>query len=197
VIGPGRHPVPGGHVAMVVTYLEMTGRAAPRPAAPPEGAEVTRWERPPLDAYRDLMRLVGSDWLWSNRLKHADGTLAAAIHDPEVEVWHMVRDGVPLGIAEVDFRKGTEAELAFFGVAPELVGSTAARCLMNVAIARAWSRPIGRFHLHTCTLDHPAALAFYRRSGFTAYKRAVEVVRDPRLDGILPRDAAPHVAILE
>lgn len=182
---------------MVVTYLEMTERAAPRPAPPPEGTEVTRWERPGLEEYRRLMRLVGTDWLWANRLKLADSTLADAIHDPEVEVWRLVRNGEPLGIAEIDFRKAREAELAFFGVAPEMVGTTAARCLMNVAIARAWSRPIERFHLHTCTLDHPKALAFYRRSGFAPYKRAVEIARDPRLDGILPREAAPQVAILE
>ena len=53
--------------------------------------------------------------------------------------------------------------------------------LMRRALERAWSRPISRFWVHTCTLDHQAAVEFYQRSGFTAFKRGVEVVDDPRL----------------
>jgi hypothetical protein len=55
---------------------------------------------------------------------------------------------------------------------------------------------IRRVHVHTCTLDHPAALGAYRRAGFTAYKRAVETFRDPRLLGILPADCAPQVPLI-
>ena len=182
---------------MVVTYLEMTARPDPRPAPPPEGAEVTRWEMPDLGAYRDLIRRVGTDWLWANRLRLADSTLQHKIGHVDVEIWRLMRDGEALGIAEISFRKAPGCELVFFGVAPEMVGTTAARCLMNIAIARAWSRPIDRFHLRTCTLDHPRALAFYRRSGFAEYKRAVEIARDPRLDGTLPREAAPNIAVLK
>ena len=28
-------------------------------------------------------------------------------------------------------------------------------------------------HVHTCSLDHPAALSAYLRAGFKAYKRAI------------------------
>jgi hypothetical protein len=50
--------------------------------------------------------------------------------------------------------------------------------------------------VHTCTLDHPAALGFYIKSGFTPFHRAIETFADPRLDGTLPVDAAPHVPSL-
>jgi hypothetical protein len=33
------------------------------------------------------------------------------------------------------------------------------------AIERAWARAIDRFWVHTCTHDHPGALAFYLRTG--------------------------------
>ena len=58
---------------------------------------------------------------------------------------------------------------------------------MNRAIERAWSRAprIGRFWVHTCTNDHPDALAFYIRSGFVPYARGVECYPDPRLEGLL------------
>jgi hypothetical protein len=67
---------------------------------------------------------------------------------------------------------------------------------MDQAIVRAWSRPIQRFHVHTCTLDHPNAVAFYVRSGFTPIRRAVEVALDPRLVGELPRDVAAHAPLI-
>ena len=84
----------------------------------------------------------------------------------------------------------------FFGVTAKLVGSGAGRWLMNRALEIAWSRPVTRVWLHTCTFDHPAALAFYQRSGFRPFRRQVEVVDDPRLDGTVPRDVAKHVPII-
>jgi hypothetical protein len=68
---------------------------------------------------------------------------------------------------------------------------------MNRALELAWSRPVTRVWLHTCTFDHPAALAFYQRSGFRPFRRQVEVLNDPRLDGTVPRDVARHVPITE
>jgi hypothetical protein len=44
--------------------------------------------------------------------------------------------------------------------------------------------------------DHPAALAFYQRSGFRPFRRQIEVADDPRLDGTMPRDAARHVPVI-
>ena len=67
---------------------------------------------------------------------------------------------------------------------------------MNRAVELAWSRPIRRFWAHTCTLDHPSALGFYKRSGFRPFRRQVEVAEDPRLSGLAPMDAAAHVPLL-
>jgi len=50
--------------------------------------------------------------------------------------------------------------------------------------------------VHTCTLDHPAALSAYRRAGFEPYRRAIEHFPDPRLIGILPRDCAPQIPLI-
>ena len=64
---------------------------------------------------------------------------------------------------------------------------------MAHALQRAWAKGIARVWVHTCTLDHPRALGFYRAAGFTPYKRTVETFDDPRVTGALPADAAPHV----
>ena len=66
----------------------------------------------------------------------------------------------------------------------------------NRALEIAWSRPIRRLWLHTCTFDHPGAVPFYVRSGFHSYRRQVEVANDPRIIGLLPGTAAPHVPLI-
>ncbi|MFN7092930.1 MAG: GNAT family N-acetyltransferase, partial [Allorhizobium sp.] len=123
--------------------------------------------------------------------------LSAIIEDPAVEIFALMRNGERLGLLELDFRQAGECELAFFGLDQSLIGSGAGRILMNVAIDKAWDKPISRFWVHTCHLDHPAALAFYQRSGFRPYKRMVEIFEDPRQTGKLRADAAPHFPVLQ
>lgn len=193
---PGFHAVAPGHVATVVTYLEMR---APVPARPERdvGLELARVERPDVEWYRALFRKVGAeDWMWFSRLVIDEGALMAVLHDPAVEVYVAQRESEELGLLELDFRGEGDCEIAFFGVARSAIGQGAGRWLMNRALERAWREGVGRVHLHTCTLDSPQALDFYRRSGFVPMRREVEVVRDPRLTGHLPEDAAPHVPIL-
>jgi GNAT superfamily N-acetyltransferase len=188
--------VPPGKVAAVVTSLEMAARPPLRPEHEAERFGLRTEALPDLGWYRSLFRRVGQDWLWFSRLRMDDSVLAGIIHDPAVEVHALVVDGSDEGLLELDFREPGQCELAFYGVAAGQIGTGAGRWLMNRAIERAWARPIERFWVHTCTLDHPAALAFYMRSGFRPYRRQVEIADDPRVTGHLPRDAAPQVPVL-
>lgn len=195
-LSDGYSDIPAGKIAAVVTHLEMLAIPPPRPAPPVSGLALRHLPRPEVDWYRALYARVGRDWLWFSRLRMPPAALAAIIHDPLVEVHALSRDGADEGLLELDFRDDGQCELAFFGLAPSLIGTGAGRLLMNAAISRAWARPIRRFWVHTCTLDHPAALGFYRRSGFVPYRQQVEVADDPRLTGALPMTAAPQVPIL-
>ena len=196
VLPVGYSAVPAGHVAAVVTSLEMTSRPPPRPARPfPPGFELQPLDRT-IETYRNLYRAVGTEWLWFSRLIMPDDRLRAIIEDPKVEILALRDRGRDAGILELDFREPGTCELAFFGLAPGAVGTGVGRTLKNEAIARAWAKPIGRFWVHTCTLDHPAALDFYRRSGFVPYAFQVEVMADPRLTGAMPRDCSRHVPLL-
>ena len=100
------------------------------------------------------------------------------------------------GLLELDFRMGGACELKLFGVTGALIGTGAGRWLMNHAIEIAWSRSPRRVWVHTCTLDHPGALAFYIRSGFRPFRRHVEIEDDPRIKGVLARTAARHVPLI-
>ena len=194
----GYYDLPAGKIAALVTYLEMTEPPpAPRPPTGIAGFGLRRVERPDLAWYRDLYRRVGADWLWFDRLVRADDEVARIIGHPLVEVHALSHDGGDHGLLELDRRDPPDIELAYFGVTPELTGRGAGRWLMDRALELAWRHRPRRFWLHTCTLDHPAALPFYLHSGFRPYRRAVEVADDPRLIGLAPRDSAGWLPLIE
>jgi len=189
--------VPPRHVANVATFLEM--RAKPQVASPVPGHALVleRWRDADLAIYRALFKAIGENWLWYSRLVMPDHELSRILREPRIEIYRLLDNGTIAGLLELDFSAQDECELSFFGLLPEAIGKGAGRFLMNEAIRLAWIKPIKRFWVHTCTFDHPAALAFYRRSGFTPYQIAVEIHPDPRLTGHMPRHAAPQVPIIE
>ena len=192
----GLTAVPADQVATVVTTLEMRTRPPLRPL-PPSPLRLERWAAPDPGKYRALFRRVGEPWLWYSRLVMDDARLLPIIQDERVEVFAAVdRAGVEVGMLELDLRREGETELSYFGLVPELAGQGHGRWLMAQALALAWRAGTGRVWLHTCTLDHPRALGFYRAQGFAATGRTVETFPDPRLLGVLPREAAPHVPLL-
>jgi len=187
--------VTDGELAAVVTFLEM--RESPRADVPPSPLSLRRIEDPRPDDYRELFRKVGARWLWFSRLVMDDAALAAIIQHPAVELFTVVDEsGSEAGMLELDYREPGECELSFVGLVPELSGQGHGRWLLAEAINRAWREGVSRVHVHTCTLDHPAALGAYRRAGFVPYRRAVERFPDPRLLGFLPRDCAPQIPLI-
>ncbi|MBD2745208.1 GNAT family N-acetyltransferase [Microvirga sp. BT688] len=191
----GYTDLPPGKIATIVTYLEMREPPDLPSIHRPEGWTLQRidHDRP---RYRSLFRKVGEPWLWFSRALMPDDALAAILDDPKVEALALHDGTGDVGLLELDFRGDNEVELAFLGLTPGFIGQGAGRFLINEAVRRAFARPTRRFFVHTCTLDSPSALAFYIRSGFTPYRRAIEVADDPRLHGFLPRAAAPHIPLL-
>lgn len=188
-------PVAEGELAAVVTYLEM--RSCPVSTVPASTLDLYRIASPDPQLYRELFHLVGARWLWFSRLILDDEKLSAIIKDPQVELYSVHdTNGRDVGMLELDFRKEGQCELAFVGLVPRLSGRGHGRWLLAEAVSRAWRNNVVRVHVHTCSLDHPAALPAYRRAGFAPYKRAIERFPDPRLLGILPKDCAPQVPLL-
>jgi GNAT superfamily N-acetyltransferase len=188
-------PLPDDELAAVDTILEM--RKPPQAQVPASALSLRRVEEPDLDEYRQLFRRIGSHWLWFSRLTLDDAELARIIHDPAVELSVVLDEvGTRIGMVELDFRTPGECELAFIGLVPELAGLGHGRWLLGETLRLAWREGVKRVHVHTCTLDHPAALPAYRHAGFRPCRRAVERFPDPRLTGVLPRDSAPQVPLL-
>ena len=186
--------VAAGDLAAVVTYLEM--RERPLAEVPHSTLQLRRVASPTTEQYRALFRKVGSPWLWFSRLVMPDSELEQIILHPDVELYEVAAVEAVVGMLELDFREAGECELAFVGLVPNLSGMGHGRWLLAEAVERAWREGVKRVHVHTCSLDHPAALSAYRRAGFTPYERSVERFPDPRLLGILPKECAPQVPLL-
>lgn len=196
MLADGFHDVPLGKVAAVVTHLEMRARPDLAAVALPEGIEIRRVEAPDLAWYRDLfVRVGGQDWLWFSRLRLTAEALRATLAHPGTEVFAVEVGGRAEGLLELDFARAGECELAYFGLTSKLIGKGVGRALMTFATERAFARDITRFHVHTCTLDSPQALGFYRRAGFVPIRQQIEIAPDPRLTGDLPADAGAHVPV--
>ena len=189
----GLERLPPGHVGAVVTYLEMTEAPPPRPI-PQSPLRLERWETVDPARYRELFRRVGEPWLWFSRLAMSDIELARSVAEVHAVIDSVGRES---GLLELDFRVPGECLIRFLGLVPELAGRGLGRWLFAETLALAWRPGVGRVHVHTCTLDHPAALPAYLNAGFRPYARALESFPDPRLTGLLPREAAPQVPLVE
>lgn len=195
MLSDGYHDVDPHKIVTVETSLQMFARPPVRSAPTPADARLVRLENVGAAEYLDLYRAVGRDWLWFMRLAISEPDLLAIVRDPKVEVYRLEAP-CGVGILELDYREPDECELAFFGLSPGLVGTGAGRWLMEQAQDLAWSRPIKRFWVHTCTLDAQGAVAFYMRSGFVPFRRKVEITDDPRHLGRSPKDSAPHFPLI-
>lgn len=185
--------IPAGHIGVVVSYLEMTERPKPR-LIPTSPLRIKAWPDVTPAQYRILFERVGGPWLWYSRLQMDDETLKANICE-----LHAVIDpaGVEVGMIELDFAVPGECLLRFLALVPELAGRGHGKWLFAQMLTLAWRKSVERLHLNTCTLDHPAALPSYLKAGFRVYKRAFESFPDPRLLGLLPREAAPQIPLVE
>lgn len=186
-IGTRVRPSADGMLDVEITHLEMRARPErPRltaPAGPP--LALIRAERLTLSFYRYLYDTVGGPWLWYERRVMDDERLTAILHDPKVQVTVLYCGGVPAGFYELDARIAGSVELAYFGLMPELIGRRFGPFLLDRAVEAAWTQQPDRVWVHTCTLDHPKALALYQRAGFTPFRRDRIRIKDPRGMGLL------------
>ena len=166
-------------IPTVVTFLEM--KAKPLTFAPfPKGKiAILRAENPPVHFYRYLYDTIGRDYYWVDRRKLDDEALAAILHNPLVELYVLHVNGNPAGMAELDFRKKDIAQLAYFGLMPEFIGRGLGLFFLHQADLLAWTKPVSRLMVNTCTLDHPRALALYQRAGFVPYSREERYIELP------------------
>lgn len=168
------------HVATKTTYLEML--AAPEGAADPprEDLSVSRKVRPTVEEYLYLYNSVGRDYQWIDRNLMAPDELEVILRNELIEVHELSVGDRSAGFAELDRRRDQQVELAYFGLFPEFIGQGIGKYFLQWVVERAWSYQPRRVWVHTCDLDHPAALPNYQRAGFQIYDEQIiqQVVKE-------------------
>jgi GNAT superfamily N-acetyltransferase len=162
---------------VTVYYLEMRSHARRVVPLPRPGLSVAHVESPSVTYYRWLYDEVGRDYHWLGRKKLSDAELASLLADPLDEVHALAADGVTAGFAELDRRVPGEVELVQFGLLREFIGRGLGKYFLQWVIDRSFGYGVGRLWLHTCTLDHPAALPNYLKAGFALYRQE-KITRD-------------------
>lgn len=169
-------------------HLEMRDRAALRTvAAPGPQVRVERAEivSPTLNRY--LYTAVGGYWHWRDRLPWSYEQWRRHLDRPEVQTWLLLASGTPAGYVELEKQEGGDVEIAYFGLLKEFIGRRLGGYLLGEGIARAWAMGARRVWVHTCTLDHPAALAAYEARGMTIYQSESRTIRrSEKIDGPWP-----------
>ncbi len=155
-----------------VYYLEMLKHESRPTSQPRPGLSVIHAKNPTVAYYRFLYNAVGRDYHWFTRGRLPDAELAASLSHPlnEIQVLHV--EGTPAGFAELD-RRTNEIELVQFGLMREFIGQGLGKYFLHWTIDYVWSYRPTRFWLHTCTLDHAAALPNYQKAGFVVYKEEI------------------------
>ena len=157
-------------VSVTRTYLRLTAPAAARPRRVDDPRlTLERLDPCPVTAYRELYREVGRDWHWRDRDAWSDERLGAHLEDPDVHVHALRRAGDLAGYFELVRHDAGDVEIAYFGLVPRFIGEGLGAHLLSEAVDAAWRLGATTVWLHTCTLDHPAALANYRARGFEPY----------------------------
>ncbi len=153
------------------TYVEML-RPEDLAAAPiPDGVHVESLASCPPELYRWLYAEVGRAYSWIDRLGWSDREIRDHLARPGVAVSVLRSGEVRAGYFESVRHPDAAVEIAYFGLLPPFVGRGLGKAMLTLAVRDAWARGAARVWLHTCSLDHPAALGNYLRRGFRIVKQ--------------------------
>ena len=109
---------------------------------------------------------MGRAFHWTDRLRWSDETIRAHLATPGLSLWLLTWEAAPAGYFELKPHDDGSIEIAYFGLLPEYIGRGWGKYLLTEAVREAWRAGPTRVWLHTCTLDHPAALPNYLQRGF-------------------------------
>jgi GNAT superfamily N-acetyltransferase len=171
-------------IQVVRTYLEMLSPEQLHPAADPgEPPRLERLEECPGSFFRYLYAEVGRAYHWTDRLAWTDDQVGSHLADPDVSLWLLSSRGAPAGYFELRRHQDRSVEIAYFGLLPEFVGRGWGGYLLTLAVRSAWGLEPERVWLHTCTLDHAAALPNYLKRGFRPVRQEVYTAHLPGAPG--------------
>ncbi len=171
---------------VTITHLEMLALTdLQAKAAPTADVHCARVPRPMPELNRFFYTAIGGDWFWWERLAWSYADWMKYLDRPESSTWIISKAGVPAGFFELEHQPNDTVELVYFGLLAAYTGQGLGAWALSEAIRRAWEGTTKRVWVHTCDLDHPAALANYIARGFRIFKTEV------RLEALPPTPPGP------
>jgi ribosomal protein S18 acetylase RimI-like enzyme len=159
---------------IITTYLEMRSPDQLRPKRYGD-ARFQIHEKKERDwrFNRDLYLAVGQMWSWNDKRAWNDEQWKEYGLAPELRTFAAYYDNSLAGYYELRRDEEGGVEICYFGLLPEFIGRGLGGALLTSAIEEAWRilPSVSRVWVHTCNLDHSAALANYRARGMTIYKQ--------------------------
>jgi GNAT superfamily N-acetyltransferase len=157
--------------SVTVRHLEMKSPAELRAKRTQRGdVTFSRVDPPWPELNRFFYVGVGGDHYWVDRLAWTREQWFAHLSRPELETWVLSAAGLPAGYAEMERRRAGDVEISYFGLLARHAGQGLGAHMLTCTVERAWAMGANRVWLHTCSLDHPAALPNYLARGFREFR---------------------------
>ncbi len=163
------------------TYLQIRDTVTWRKRYSTAGDKLQLQPAAFADQCAQLHHLVGKDYCWDlDRTAWRESTWQAYFKRSDVEI-DMIesRSGQVLGYCELNMHANASIEILYFGLCPDFVGQGLGRKALNLVVNRCIDLRSKHIWLHTCTLDHPAALENYYKQGFEFWKRTAGELESP------------------
>jgi GNAT superfamily N-acetyltransferase len=151
-------------------YLEMNHPSELLGKPKADGLSITEVEAKQWQFNKFLYALVGKQWLWTDKLPWSDDEWREYVESATLRTWVAYHRGAIAGYFELANNAGN-IEIVYFGLTPHFFGKGFGGYLLTAAIENGWNWPgAERVWVHTCNLDHPAALPNYLSRGLKIYK---------------------------
>ncbi len=119
---------------------------------------------------RFLYFTVGDAWAWIDKRGWTGAQWQAHAESERLRTFAAYYDGAPAGYYELHRGEDGAVEIGIFGLFPAFFGRGLGGALLTSALEEGFRWPSPRVWVHTCSLDHPAALANYQARGMGIFK---------------------------
>jgi GNAT superfamily N-acetyltransferase len=154
-----------------IYHLEMCDRRTFDRKPAPAGFEAVQASPAKAEFNRHMYQAVGGPWDWTDRLVWSAADWEHYVCRDALVTFRGEFNGKTAGYFELEMQDRGNVEIVYFGLLPEYVGQGLGGPFLTMAVEQAWSLAgTHRVWVHTCTQDHPFALANYLSRGFLLFK---------------------------
>ena len=156
---------------ITVNYLEIFSKENVNPKSVVRNdLKISKVKEPDPEFARWFYRSVGKEWYWVDQYYWSLDEWEEWLLGSCISMWTMELSNNLAGFYMLSHQGDANVEVAYFGLLPSYVGKGFGSHLLTNALNKGFSMGASRVWLHTCSLDHPYALANYKARWMKVYK---------------------------